>query len=188
MLTQEFLFILFILVFGLSFFYICILTLPAIRVRVHEIASVLSIPLSIVAIISSFGSIYYITEVLKHPEINVAMNYENSKYFYKIKNIGNEDAHDVYVTGHYVDFMTRKKIGHLDNVQVAIPRNGGWVGPFFIKNLENNKKYQGVIGIGCKNCRQEKRWVFIVDNKNKNIRYQPIATTMSIITIEEDGN
>lgn len=180
-------FIAFIVVFFILFVPVCIYTIPWLKVRIHEIASVLSISLSIIAIISSFGSIYYITEVLRHPELEISMNHENSKYFYKIKNIGNQDAQDVFILGHYVDFITRKQIGHLDDKQVSIAQDGGWVGPFYIKQLENNKIYQGVIGIGCRNCRQEKRWVFIVNTKNNQIQYKPIQTTMSIITIEDES-
>lgn len=65
LLTKYFPQILFVLFFIIAIGYVVILTTPRLKTSIQEIADLISIPLGVLALISSGAALYYIYEEFK---------------------------------------------------------------------------------------------------------------------------
>jgi len=183
--------------------YIYLLTTTYLRSSVEQISALISIALSLFAIISSWAAIYYIYQELRHPVLELDVVFQELPkdfiqqqkesliiktlggiYSYSIKNIGNKDAVSVEVSFKLLSRATGNSVDEQWFPIIGIGQ-GALEGPFFLEKLEPFKSYYGLVTIGCTNCREIKRWYFEIDTDKQSIEVKPITLSTGIWRIKE---
>lgn len=161
--------------------FIYILTSP-LKNRIQEIAALISIPLSVLAIISSFASIYYIYEELKYPDLELKVEFQELPipnesvirqlggiYQLVVLNEGRRDATETFIIGRIIEKGKRDtNIEKFDHI-IRLITQGTSTSPLFLKNLRPLKFYNGLISVLCMNCKEKKQWWVTIDTTNRKI-------------------
>jgi len=180
-----------------------LLATPSLKRRVEHISALISIAMSMLAIISSGASIYYIYDLLKYPELELNVVFQKLPtellqqqkeglkvktlggiYSFTVKNIGNKDAMTVETSFSLLDRANEKSVEERWLPMVGIGQ-GAQAGPFFLEKLEPSKSYYGLVTIACTNCREIKRWYFEIDTGKQYIEIKPVSLSTGIWRVKE---
>lgn len=153
-----------------------------------RIASGLSILLSIIALILSLYSTYFVYEQSKLPDLDLQVKFlkltnvspERAPlisqlggiYQIQIKNVGDRDAISPFMYG---GIQVKGKAGeYVQQFQEQYLRFavGDSSAPYYLKKLEPSSLYYMYVWASCSNCLQVRRWWVTIDTSKQEIKVE----------------
>ncbi|GEM_PF-3075045 len=158
-----------------------------------KISDFVNTPLSVLALVLSVFSTYYVFEESKTPNLELDAEFIEAPtsegtvtkglggiYMVSIKNVGDRDGVSPWMSGR---FQLDGKIGEdIEVFQMSYIRctKGNFTEPYFFQRLKPSSLYHGLIGISCANCIESKQWAVDIDTTTHTIQFRRVPANIGM--------